>query len=140
MQINKVLSVFGNTNKLALLGLKLGEGLPLTKIYRKRDSSNTSHNSVDQSGGKAHSGESLFKETPFNYVIGFCHVKFDANIAMFPIFGLFKIVKCFISNKSVVSDKPTREKGTLLRADNVIKEMFDSVGYGFGNCFKHDIT
>jgi hypothetical protein len=59
---------------------------------------------------------------------------------MFPIFGLFKIVKCFINNKSVVSDKPTREKGTLLRADNVIKDMFDSVGYGFGNCFKHDIT
>jgi hypothetical protein len=49
-------------------------------------------------------------------------------------------MKCFISHKGVVSDKPTREEDTLLRADNVIKNMFDSVGYGFGDDFEHDIT
>jgi hypothetical protein len=49
-------------------------------------------------------------------------------------------VKGFIGNEGVVSDKSSRKKGTLLRTDDVVKHMFDSVSYGFGNNFKHNIT
>jgi hypothetical protein len=45
-----------------------------------------------------------------------------------------------IGNNSVVRDKPPRDKGTLVLANDLRKVSFESVGNGFGDSFEGDIA
>jgi hypothetical protein len=57
----------------ASMGTKTGGGGTIDK-NRKGNCSDTSHNGVNKPSGKTHGGEGVFKEGPFNPVIGFGHV------------------------------------------------------------------
>jgi hypothetical protein len=121
------------------MGSKFWGGVTINQ-NRERYGRHTTHDGLDKSGGKTHSYKSFFQESPLNSIIGFSHVKLNSHIAMFSRFRMLEVVKGFIGNKSVICDKTPRKKSTLLRADDVIKDGFDSIGYSFSDNFKHNIT
>jgi hypothetical protein len=110
------------------MGSKFWGGVTINQ-NRERYGRHTTHDGLDKSGGKTHSYKSFFQESPLNSIIG-----------MFSRFRMLEVVKGFIGNKSVICDKTPRKKSTLLRADDVIKDGFDSIGYSFSDNFKHNIT
>jgi hypothetical protein len=77
--------------------------------YRKGDSANTLHNSVDQITRKTHSSKSFFNKNPFKPVISLGHVKLNAHKTFFLVSVVLKVMKGFKSQQSVVCDKSARQ-------------------------------
>lgn len=76
---------------------------------------------------KTHFIHHSFKEWPLNTVIGFAHVKFEIHELMFTFRPRLKSVKSFIGYNNIICDKPTRDKGTLGRRNNIMEDYLESI-------------
>jgi hypothetical protein len=99
----------------------------------------TLHDGLDQRHRKPHTSQSSLNETPFHSVISFSHVSFDTNIPIFPI-SVREVMEDIRGNDSIISNKPSLDKSTLVGANKVRKDLFNSVSYGFGDNFKRYIA
>jgi hypothetical protein len=79
------------------------------------------------------------QEIPFNSIIGLGHVSLDTHIP-FPAVAVVKMMKNLISNQNIISNKSPWNKSTLVRADHIRKDQFNSVGNGLCNDLQGHIT
>lgn len=81
---------------------------------------NIIHYSINHVIEEARGRDSIFNKCPFKYIISFFHVQFHGHVAFINTSVLVKSVNRLIGQDNIVSDKPSRNEGNLVRLNDVV--------------------
>lgn len=72
------------------------------------------------------------KKRPLNPIICFAHIQFK-HCKTLLVMGISQPVHSFIAYDNVVSDRPSQNKSTLIRVNNLTQNFFELVGDSAGD-------
>jgi hypothetical protein len=106
---------------------------------RKFNSRYTFDDGVDHNFREIHRFKSGSKKVPFKYAIGLIHVSFDSNIYRVTV-SLAQVMENLIGNNNIISYESSSNKSTLITTNDAGNNGLESIGNGFGNDLKGNIT
>jgi len=81
----------------------------------------------------------MMKKIPIDIIKSFFQIELKSYVPFFP-FGSSHEVNNFLQNNRVIRSSPTRQKTTLIGANNIIKNRSQSVNQNFGDNFVSNVA